>query len=110
MKVAGFPVEIQVRTPLQNSRTQGTESLADSFDPEIKYGGGPEQLRHVLELVSTRIAGVEDNETSLITLRASVSGEVLQEEFSNLETELLKQKKKLHEVLQQIMMAAEKKV
>jgi len=110
VKVAGFPVEIQVRTPLQNSWAQGTESLADSFDPEIKYGGGPEQLRHVLELVSTRIAGVEDNETSLITLRASVSGEVLQEEFSNLETELLKQKKKLHEVLQQIMMAAEKKV
>jgi len=110
VKVTGFPVEIQVRTPLQNSWAQGTESLADRFDPEIKYGGGPEQLRHVLELVSARIGGVEDNETSLIALRASVPGGVLQEEFSNLETELLKQKKKLHEVLQQIMMAAEKKI
>jgi hypothetical protein len=64
----------------------------------------------MFELVSTRIAGVEDNETSLIALRASVPGGVLQEEFSELEADLLKQKKKLHEVLQQIMMAAEKKV
>ena len=109
VKVAGFPVEIQVRTPLQNSWAQGTESLADSFDPEIKYGGGPEQLRHVLELVSTRIAGVEDNETSLIALRASVPGGVLQEEFSKLETDMMKQKKQLLDALQRIMMATEKK-
>ncbi len=40
VKVAGFSVEIQVRTPLQNSWAQATESLADSLDPEIKYGGG----------------------------------------------------------------------
>ena len=37
---------------------------------------------HVLELVSARIADVEDNETSLIALRASVPDEVLQEECS----------------------------
>lgn len=108
VKVAGFPVEIQVRTPLQNSWAQGTESLADSFDPEIKYGGGPEQLRHVLELVAARIAGVEDNETSLIALRASVPGGVLQDEFSKLETDMMKQKKQLLDVLQRIMMATEK--
>ena len=83
VKVAGFPVEVQVRTPLQNSWAQGTKSLADTFDPEIKYGGGPEQLRHVLELVSARIAGVEDNETSLIALRREFPDGVLQEEFSN---------------------------
>ena len=110
VKVAGFPVEIQVRTPLQNSWAQATESLADSFDPEIKYGGGPDLVRSILELVSTSIATHENSETDLVELRATVEGGILLDKVRSLEMQLTKLKQQLLDVLQQIMMATEKKV
>lgn len=110
VRVAGFPVEIQVRTPLQNSWAQATESLADSLDPEIKYGGGPAFIRNILERVSTSIATNENNETDLMELRATVKGGILLDRVRSAETQSMKLKQQLHEVLQQIMMAVEKKV
>ena len=109
VKVAGFPVEIQVRTPLQNSWAQATESLADSFDPEIKYGGGPDLIRNILELVSTTIATDENNETDLIELRATVKGGILLDKVRSLETQSMKLKQQLHDVLERIMIVTEKK-
>jgi GTP pyrophosphokinase len=109
VKVAGFPVEIRVRTPLQNSWAQATESLADSFDPEIKYGGGPDLIRNILELVSTTIATDENNETDLIELRATVKGGILLDKVRSLETQSMKLKQQLHDVLERIMIATEKK-
>jgi putative GTP pyrophosphokinase len=73
VKVAGFPVEIQVRTPLQNSWAQATESLADSLDPEIKYGGGPKKLHTILELMSTKLERNEHLETDLISTTVSIN-------------------------------------
>ena len=110
VKVAGVPVEIQVRTPLQNGWAQATESLADSFDPEIKYGGGPDIIRNILERVSTTIATHENSETDLVELRATVKGGILLEKVRSLESQLMKLKQRLLDVLQQIMMVIEKKV
>lgn len=110
VKVAGFPVEIQVRTPLQNSWAQATESLADSFDPEIKYGGGPDLVRSILERVSTSIATHENSETDLVELRETVEGGILLDKVRSLEMQLTKLKQQLLDVLQQIMMVTEKKV
>ncbi len=42
--IAGRSVEIQVRTVLQHSWASAAEKLAD-LDPDIKYGGGPEELK-----------------------------------------------------------------
>jgi putative GTP pyrophosphokinase len=109
VKLAGFPVEIQVRTALQNSWAQATESLADSFDPEIKYGGGPDLMRNILELLSTTIATDENNETDLIELRATVKGGILIDKVRSLETQSMKLKQQLHDVLERLMIATEKK-
>jgi putative GTP pyrophosphokinase len=110
VKVAGFPVEIQVRTALQNSWAQATESLADGFDPEIKYGGGPDFIRNILERVSTTIATDEKNEADLIELRATVKGGILLDRVRSAETQSMKLKQQLLDVLERIMMAIEKKV
>jgi ppGpp synthetase/RelA/SpoT-type nucleotidyltranferase len=110
VKVSGFPVETQVRTALQNSWAQATESLADSFDPEIKYGRGPDLIRNILDRVSTIIATNENSEADLIELRATVKGGILLNRVGTLETQSMELKQRLHEVLQQIMMVAEKKV
>jgi hypothetical protein len=55
--------------------------------------------------VSSAVATVEDNETRLILLSESIPGGISQEELSKLKT--LEQKRTLHDVLQQIIMAAE---
>ena len=110
VKVAGFPVEIQVRTPLQNGWAQATESLADSFDPEIKYGGGPDLIRNILERVSTTIATNESSEADLVKLHATVKGKILLDKVRSLETQSMKLKQQLLDILQQIIMVTEKKV
>ena len=44
----GHPVEVQLRTELEEQWATTTEALADVIDPEIKYGGGSALLRDVL--------------------------------------------------------------
>lgn len=39
--VADCPVEIQIRTPLQDQWAQVMEKIADTWGREIRYGGGP---------------------------------------------------------------------
>lgn len=43
--VRGRPVEVQLRTELQHMWAELSEKLSDVFDPSIKYGGGPPDLR-----------------------------------------------------------------
>jgi len=69
VEVSGRLVEIQVRTTLQNLWADLSERLADRFDPAIKYGGGPEELRLILEGTSKAVEGVEELER-----RAALSG------------------------------------
>ena len=53
------PIEIQVRTTLQHLWAEYSEKLADVIDPAIKYGGGPPELRDILERFSDTVAQVE---------------------------------------------------
>lgn len=39
------PVEVQLRTQLQHVWAEMCEKCADVFDPAVKYGGGPDELR-----------------------------------------------------------------
>lgn len=58
----GCAVEIQIRTLLQHKWAELSEKLADVVDPAIKYGGGPEVARGILEASSKFVAGLEDSE------------------------------------------------
>lgn len=53
------PIEIQVRTTLQHLWAEFSEKLADVVDPLIKYGGGTEKVRKLLEDYSDLVARVE---------------------------------------------------
>ena len=48
----GQPVEVQVRTELEDLWANASEALAERMDPEIKYGGGPPDVRKLLDAMS----------------------------------------------------------
>ena len=60
--IEDHPVEIQVRTHLQHSWATATEKLADIFDPNIKYGGGPEKVQDLLARTSQLFTRFETTE------------------------------------------------
>jgi hypothetical protein len=66
-------------------------------------------MRNILELLSTTIATDENNETDLIELRATVKGGILIDKVRSLETQSMKLKQQLHDVLERLMIATEKK-
>ena len=59
-------VEIQVRTQLQHLWAEHSEKLADKFGIAVKYGGGPEDIRQRLEVLSKGIGSVEHLEANAV--------------------------------------------
>jgi GTP pyrophosphokinase len=57
-------VEVQVRTELQHLWAELSEKLSDIIDPEVKYGGGPDDVRKILSSMSTLVASHEELESS----------------------------------------------
>lgn len=58
-RISGKLVEIQVRTLLQDLWAELSEKLSDVIDPNIKYGGGHNDIRCLLANISERIARLE---------------------------------------------------
>jgi ppGpp synthetase/RelA/SpoT-type nucleotidyltranferase len=56
---SGKSVEIQVRTTFQHIWAEISEKYADIYGSEIKYGGGSEDIRRILERMSGAIAKYE---------------------------------------------------
>jgi ppGpp synthetase/RelA/SpoT-type nucleotidyltranferase len=56
-----LPVEIQVRTELQHVWAELSEKLADTYGIGLKYGGGPSDIRRVLDEWSVLIAEFEQH-------------------------------------------------
>jgi putative GTP pyrophosphokinase len=56
------PVEIQVRTEMQQRWAELSEKFADVVDPAIKYGGGETRFQQPLSSASLRIAEIEELE------------------------------------------------
>ncbi len=65
-KVSEKPIEIQVRTAVQHAWAELSEKLADVVDPEIKYGGGPDNFRALLLRASSLMERVETDQQRLI--------------------------------------------
>ena len=59
VRVQGRPVEVQVRTLLEDAWANASEALARSVDPEIKYGGGPSAAREILDNASLICDGLD---------------------------------------------------
>jgi ppGpp synthetase/RelA/SpoT-type nucleotidyltranferase len=56
LTVSDRMVEVQVRTALQHAWAELSEKLSDLVDPAIKYGGGDQLIRSLLNEYSTLIA------------------------------------------------------
>jgi ppGpp synthetase/RelA/SpoT-type nucleotidyltranferase len=56
VSVMGMPVEVQVRTTLQHLWAETSEKLSDLFDPAVKYGGGPKEVRDILSSLAESVA------------------------------------------------------
>jgi ppGpp synthetase/RelA/SpoT-type nucleotidyltranferase len=68
-------VEIQVRTELQHWWAELSEKLSDALGLAVKYGGGPEDVRTVLQAWSESIWLLESHERSMAGLVPGSSGE-----------------------------------
>jgi len=71
VEIFGKVVEIQVRTTFQHIWAELSEKYADLYGSDIKYGGGTEKIRGLLELLSKYIATYEDLEDTLGRLEES---------------------------------------
>ena len=61
VRETGLPVEVQLRTDLQHVWAELSEKLADLFGTEVKYGGGPADIRKTLDDFSALIAEFEQH-------------------------------------------------
>jgi len=55
----GKPIEIQVRSSLQHVWAELSEKASDVVDPMVKYGGGPAEMRTVLDGFSQSVTQLE---------------------------------------------------
>ena len=59
VKASGRPIEVQVRTSLQDGWAQLSEKLSDIVGIDVKYGGGPDSARELLSRSSEVMGGLE---------------------------------------------------
>jgi ppGpp synthetase/RelA/SpoT-type nucleotidyltranferase len=66
VSVAAKLVEIQIRTFMQHVWAETSEKLADTIDPGLKYGEGPETYKVMLTHASRGVQAVEFLESTLM--------------------------------------------
>jgi ppGpp synthetase/RelA/SpoT-type nucleotidyltranferase len=106
----GFLVEIQVRTPLQHGWASAVEKLADTIDPDIKYGGGPDEIRKIFSLMSQTVGLIEALEIALSGMRGSRRSSMQEEEVRKTEQKMLEAKAHLRELFESFTMIVDKEV
>jgi hypothetical protein len=89
--VSGKPIEVQVRTALQQMWAELSEKASDVLDPTIKYGGGRDEWRSFLTKSSEAVAAYE-------TFEGKYAGAVAaHEDFENATAKLLDYHPPAHE-------------
>lgn len=68
--VDGRPIEIQVRTLLQDFWARLSEKFSDVVDPAIKYGHGPVRINNALRTLSARIYGSLERRMCMVVDRS----------------------------------------
>lgn len=68
----GVAVEIQVRTTAQQLWAEISEKLSDRFGIEVKYGGGGENVRAVLDPASDSVKAIGRAEAGLAQARRQI--------------------------------------
>jgi len=106
----GFLVEIQVRTPLQHGWASAVEKLADTIDPDIKYGGGPDEFRKIISLMSQTVGLIEALEIALPRIRGSRRSSMPEDEVRESEQKMLEARARLRELFESFTMIADKEV
>lgn len=81
------PVEVQIRTEPQHAWAEYSEKLADTIDPQLKYGGGPQGPRAILDALSNVVDFIEQME---------LGGSEQQQEFATAVAEVASQLAELH--------------
>jgi putative GTP pyrophosphokinase len=66
------PIEIQLRTTLQHRWAELSEKLSDVWEHDIKYGGGPLQIRRALDETSQSVERIERPEIALLQVAEAV--------------------------------------
>ena len=105
VEVDGCPVEIQVRTTLQNAWAQTTERLADRIDPAIKYGVGSDEVVARLAMASETVQEIEEDEIKLMGFQGldlDENGKILLEFTEQL---LAHRKELLHQILEKLILS-----
>lgn len=67
------PVEIQLRTTLEHRWAELSEALSVVWGTEIKYGGGPVQIRQALDETSQSVERVEKRELAFYDVNQAMS-------------------------------------
>ena len=77
------PVEIQVRTSLPHSWASAAEKLSDVYHPDIKYGGGPEDIQRILTQISNFVANIENQELRCVNLHPLIESGMTIEDLAS---------------------------
>jgi ppGpp synthetase/RelA/SpoT-type nucleotidyltranferase len=94
-QIDGIPIEVQIRTLLQNVWAEVSEKLADVVDPSIKYGGGPTDVKTLLKSLSNSIAEIEDLEYNLYRLKEGGIRTQLEPRLIEIEERIARQRERL---------------
>jgi len=92
-RIDGLPVEIQVRTRLQDLWAQLSEVLSDKVERGLKYGGGPQEPRESLRTASEEVGWIESGSKEVLDVVREVLRQDLLERLSRSKKELQEQER-----------------
>lgn len=105
VKQDAWRIEIQIRTALQNRWALLSERMADRFGNDVKYGGGPTEIRGLLEDAAQCVAELEHFELEFAQLgdlmprKAVVNASAVGHSTTRFEERLTRSRQRLIELM-----------
>jgi len=82
------PIEVQIRSRLQHLWAEYSEKLADVSDPGIKYGGGSEEIRRLLQAYSELVEQFEKAQYMIVDIEDHQLDDHDREKFESLKADV----------------------